>query len=76
MVRDDRFSAGAKGTTDPKGMNDWPTTHNRVATDKGAVIDGVSLTEGYKVVKPEGRSPQAVTPNTEGPTPGGKGQPY
>lgn len=76
-MRDDRFSAGAKPTTTPKGMNDPAGMKaGSSAPSKGEQTDGVSLTTGYKVVNPEGRSPQAVTVNTEGKTPGGKGQPY
>lgn len=67
----------ADNLTSPKGMNDATMPRaGKTASGPKETNDGVSLTTGYKVVKPEGRSAQAVTPNVEGPTPGGKGQPY
>lgn len=76
-MRDDRFSAGAKPTTDQKGMNDATMPKAGMsASGPKETNDGVSLTTGYKVVKPDSKSVQAVTPNTEDVTPGGRGQPY
>lgn len=53
----------ADDLTKPRGFNMWPTAHNRVAKDVGMVTDGVSLEKGYKVVSPQGESPQAHTVN-------------
>lgn len=59
----------ASDLTSPKGMND-PCKYKvgMGAKDVGMVTDGVSLEKGYKVVSPQGHSPQAVAQNKEGKT--------
>ena len=73
-MRDDRFSAGAKPTTNPKGMNDATQPKaGLTASGPKETNDGVSLTEGFKVLGHPGSSPQARALNTHGKTPGAKG---
>lgn len=54
----------ADNLTSPKGMNN-PVMYKvtKDAKNVGMVTDGVSLKEGYKVVTPQGESPQAHTVN-------------
>lgn len=54
------------------GANDIDKTHQYPGSGVKATNDGVSLKEGYKVVKPSGNSPQAMAQNTGGKTPGAK----
>lgn len=50
--------------TNMKGFNDpRHTLAGMTAKDVGMVTDGVSLEKGYKVVSPQGESPQAHTVN-------------
>lgn len=63
----------ANDLTSPKGLNGWPTDAKLAAKDVGMVTDGASLEKGYKVVSPQGNSPQAQALNTHPKTPGAPG---